>query len=296
MLDNSVTIKEATVDKAIKLGLAKLNATREEVDVNIISEGKKGLFGFGKQDAIVELTLKKSVSLSELLEDVAPSNAEPTKPQPTPPVETPQPTPTVTKEEPVKEVVVTTEPKKEAPTQELAPEIKADSPVAPARQQVEVAEDSTPIRDEAELRHVADYLENVIREYGADAQISFTTKGRQITFEIETSKTGMIIGKHGKIIDALQTLAQVLVHRSKKRRATIMINVGDYRDRRAETLERIAKRTAREVLATKQSVVLEPLPSYERKQIHSYLSKVDHIQTHSEGEEPNRYLVVEYVN
>ena len=152
------------------------------------------------------------------------------------------------------------------------------------------------ITDTISLEAVANYLEDVIRAYGAESKVTVTAKSRQVIFNVETEKSGLIIGKHGKTIDALQTLAQVMVHNHNNRRTMVLINVGDYRDRRASVLERIAKRTATQVLRTKQSVILEPLPAYERKQIHAHLSKIDHISTHSEGNEPNRYLVVEYVN
>lgn len=264
MLDQSVTIKAETVEKAIRMGLLKLNITQEEANINVISEGKKGLFGFGKQDAIVEVSAKTQISLADLTEQLEQVQAA---------------------EEVDTEIV----------EEEATDEFDVEEDVL-LEDEEDVSTTEEAITDTISLEAVANYLEDVIRAYGAESKVTVTAKSRQVIFNVETEKSGLIIGKHGKTIDALQTLAQVMVHNHNNRRTMVLINVGDYRDRRASVLERIAERTATQVLRTKQSVILEPLPAYERKQIHAHLSKIDHISTHSEGNEPNRYLVVEYVN
>ena len=138
-----------------------------------------------------------------------------------------------------------------------------------------------------------EYLEGIAKTYGAEATVTVEARRDRMTFIFDTDKQGLLIGKHGKILNALQVLAQVSVHRFIKGRISVQVDVGDYRQRRSETLQQIAERTARKVLKTKQPVYLEPLPAYERKQIHAALSKNKRISTHSEGKEPHRYLVVE---
>jgi len=91
----------------------------------------------------------------------------------------------------------------------------------------------------------------------------------------------------------LQYLAQVYIHRIARNKLSVVINVGDYREKRQAILERLASRTAEKVRRTGRPVFLEPMPAFERKQIHSVLSKDTNVQTHSEGDEPYRYLVVE---
>lgn len=269
-MEFSTTVRAESVEKAIKIGLTKLNITADEASINVISEGKKGLFGFGKQDAIVEVSKNQKVSYQDLTHDVKEeikADQEPLKTSET--------------------IVEVIEPKVvEIPKIEKVEEV----------QEVLIKEIEEPKESELVSQHekVAKYLEDVIRDYGADAKITVTTGKNKVIFNIETEKSGLIIGKHGKIINALQILAQIMVHQYDKRRQSIILNIGDYRDRRANVLEQIAERTAKEVLRTKRSVVLDPLPSYERKQIHAYLSKVEHIETYSEGRDPNRYLVVEY--
>jgi len=270
MLDNSVTIKAPSVEQAVKIGLSKLKITEDQAVVTVINEGKKGLFGFGKQDAIVEISAKTKISLNDL--------AEETK-------EVEEAAVVAVESQTVAEPVV--------PIQEVSPLVEETVLVEETE---EVVESEDKSETSVSLEAVARYLEDVIKAFGAEAKVSVEASSREVHFNIETDKSGLIIGKHGKIIDALQSLAQVMVHRGHHRRVAVLLNVGDYRDRRAGILESIADRTARQVLKTKQAVILDPLPAFERKQIHSHLSQIEHVKTHSEGVEPNRYLVVEYEN
>ena len=259
-MTNTIKVTDTSVEKAIQKGLRQLGLTQKEVVVEVLSEGKKGLFGFGQKDAIVALT---PVVKEEVVEEVS--------------------TPAV--EKAVEEVVVSED---ESFEEDFEDDFEDE-------EDVEVSEnEETTVDRLEEAAHVTKaYLEGIANTYGAEATATVEVRRDRMTFVFDTDKQGLLIGKHGKILNALQVLAQVSVHRFVKGRISVQVDVGDYRQRRSETLQQIAERTARKVLKTKQPVYLEPLPAYERKQIHAALSKNKRISTHSEGKEPHRYLVVE---
>ena len=260
-MTNTIKVSDVSVEKAIQKGLRQLGLPQDQVFVEIISEGKKGLFGFGQKNAEVELTPVATMVSQEGTEE-----------------EVSQPVVETVEETTVETVEVPEEDFEEDDFEEEAGDVDYEETV----DQLEEA-----------ARVTKEYLEGIAKTYGAEATVTVEARRDRMTFIFDTDKQGLLIGKHGKILNALQVLAQVSVHRFIKGRISVQVDVGDYRQRRSETLQQIAERTARKVLKTKQPVYLEPLPAYERKQIHAALSKNKRISTHSEGKEPHRYLVVE---
>lgn len=260
-MTNTIKVSDVSVEKAIQKGLRQLGLPQDQVFVEIISEGKKGLFGFGQKNAEVELTpVATMVSQEETEEEVL-------------------------------EPVVETVEKTTVETVEVPEEDFEEDDFEEEAEEVDYEETVDQLEEAA--RVTKEYLEGIAKTYGAEATVTVEARRDRMTFVFDTDKQGLLIGKHGKILNALQVLAQVSVHRFIKGRISVQVDVGDYRHRRSETLQQIAERTARKVLKTKQPVYLEPLPAYERKQIHAALSKNKRISTHSEGKEPHRYLVVE---
>ena len=259
-MTNTIKVSDVSVEKAIQKGLRQLGLPQDQVFVEVISEGKKGLFGFGQKNAEVELTPVATMVSEEAVEEVV----EPVV------------------EEAIVETVETVEVPEEDFEDDDFEEEEGDADYEETVDQLEEA-----------ARVTKEYLEGIAKTYGAEATVTVEARRDRMTFVFDTDKQGLLIGKHGKILNALQVLAQVSVHRFVKGRISVQVDVGDYRQRRSETLQQIAERTARKVLKTKQPVYLEPLPAYERKQIHAALSKNKRISTHSEGKEPHRYLVVE---
>ena len=259
-MTNTIKVSDVSVEKAIQKGLRQLGLPQDQVFVEVISEGKKGLFGFGQKNAEVELTPVATMVSEEAVEEVV----EPVV------------------EEATVETVETVEVLEEYFEDDDFEEEEGDADYEETVDQLEEA-----------ARVTKEYLEGIAKTYGAEATVTVEARRDRMTFVFDTDKQGLLIGKHGKILNALQVLAQVSVHRFIKGRISVQVDVGDYRQRRSETLQQIAERTARKVLKTKQPVYLEPLPAYERKQIHAALSKNKRISTHSEGKEPHRYLVVE---
>lgn len=262
-MTNTIKVSDVSVEKAIQKGLRQLGLPQDQVFVEVISEGKKGLFGFGQKNAEVELTPVATMVSEEAVEEVVEPVVE-------------------TVEEATVETVETVEVPEEVFEDDDFEEKEGDADYEETVDQLEEA-----------ARVTKEYLEGIAKTYGAEATVTVEARRDRMTFVFDTDKQGLLIGKHGKILNALQVLAQVSVHRFIKGRISVQVDVGDYRARRSETLQQIAERTARKVLKTKQPVYLEPLPAYERKQIHAALSKNKRISTHSEGKEPHRYLVVE---
>lgn len=149
------------------------------------------------------------------------------------------------------------------------------------------------LSDDDAITELALYLTNITKELNAPAIVRVERQDEHITFHLDSDKAGMLIGKHGRVLNALQYLAQVFIHRTADHKLSVVVNVGDYRERREATLTRLANNTADKVKRTGQPVFLEPMPAFERKQIHAILTAHEHVQTHSEGDEPFRYLVVE---
>lgn len=147
--------------------------------------------------------------------------------------------------------------------------------------------------NEEALKQLAIYLVEITNQMDAPATVTMSHEDHLIVFQLDTEKQGLLIGKHGKMLNAIQYLAQVFIHRVAKNKLSIVVNVGNYREKRQAILQRLAERTAEKVERTGRPIFLEPMPAFERKQIHAALSKKDYVKTHSEGEEPYRYLVVE---
>ena len=244
-MTQTIRVNDASVEKAIQKGLRQLQLTQDDVEIEVIDEGKKGLFGFGQKDAVVSITVKEKTEQEEDVEEIEESFEE--------------------------------------------DEFDFEDDYEELAESVEVLDNH--IEEAAHITKA--YLEQIAEIYGAPSVVHVEVQKEKMNFVFETEKPGLLIGKYGKILNALQVLAQVSVHRFVKGRMSVQVDVGDYRLRRTEALQQIAERTARRVLKTKQPVYLEPLPAYERKQIHAYLSKNKRISTHSEGKEPHRYLVVE---
>ena len=244
-MTQTIRVNDSSVEKAIQKGLRQLQLTQDDVEIEVIDEGKKGLFGFGQKDAVVSITVKETIEQEEVVEEIEESFEE--------------------------------------------DKFDFEDDYEESKESVEVLDNH--IEEAAHITKA--YLEQIAEIYGAPSVVHVEVQKEKMNFVFETEKPGLLIGKYGKILNALQVLAQVSVHRFVKGRMSVQVDVGDYRLRRTEALQQIAEKTARRVLKTKQPVYLEPLPAYERKQIHAYLSKNKRISTHSEGKEPHRYLVVE---
>jgi len=168
------------------------------------------------------------------------------------------------------------------------------APVAKPAAPAQPAEPVKPVRDnDAAIVAVKEYLANVMSAMDLPGEVVASKQHGGVTFALHTEKEALLIGKHGKTINALQTLAQSLFYeRGRSRRWRIILNVGDYRERREHTLRNLAQRSAREVVASGKAVYLDPMPSFERKILHEELADSKYVETRSEGVDPRRFVVV----
>lgn len=143
---------------------------------------------------------------------------------------------------------------------------------------------------------VTEFLTQVVAKMGIEATVSRGVRNGEIYFKINGDSVNNLIGYHGETLEAIQYLTNTIVReRVRNYHKKVYIDVENYRRKRQDTVEQIAEKMAKKVIATKRSIKLEPMNSFERKAIHYVLSNIEHIGTHSEGVEPNRCLVIDYV-
>lgn len=269
---------EKTVDEAVAKGLNELGITEDDIKIEVTDSGSGGFLGFGKRDAEVKLTiinpeLKTYGSIEALIEK---KNAAAAKEQPA-----------VPKEEEVKE----------PEAQAVRRPAEAEQPAEPAKP--DLSEDDTedtqtvyesPINSAAE--ETALYISRIVHEMNIPNETDISIKDTEVTIEFHAEFAARIIGKRGQTLNALQELAQNYFNTIYKSYGTVFLDVEDYRAKRQETLESLAVNMSKKAMRTNEPVKMEPMPSYERKTMHHVLSRMKHIETYSEGREPNRYVVI----
>lgn len=143
-------------------------------------------------------------------------------------------------------------------------------------------------------RIAADYLQKIIKNMGIEVEIEIEkVNDREFHFQINGEELAIIIGKRGLTLNALQYLTNLVANQNSDYGIRIELDAEDYRMRRKESLEKLALRTADRVIKTKRSVKLEPMPSYERKVVHTALQDNHSVSTFSTGEDPHRSVVIE---
>ncbi|HEV7163473.1 MAG TPA: R3H domain-containing nucleic acid-binding protein [Solirubrobacteraceae bacterium] len=135
-------------------------------------------------------------------------------------------------------------------------------------------------------------LEEIVDGLGLDADVEVDEGDGVLTGRVEGEDVGLFIGRHGQTIDAVQHLAQRIIFPEGPSSTRVVIDANGYRERRTEALQADAQDAAEEALSTGRPVALDPLPPFERRIVHEFLRERGDVETHSEGNEPERYLVV----
>lgn len=136
------------------------------------------------------------------------------------------------------------------------------------------------------------FLRSVTEKMGVYPFIDIHEDGNELTFQLSGEKIAILIGKRGQTLNSLQYLTHLVANRNSDQFITIIVDAENYRQRRKETLENLAARLAEKAIRSRKPVNIEPMPNYERKIIHNALYKNRAVKTFSEGNEPNRYIVI----
>lgn len=141
-----------------------------------------------------------------------------------------------------------------------------------------------------------DFLGELFDKMKVDVKINIEEVEEKLKVNIESEKSGIIIGRHGETLDAIQFITSIVVNRNNPIYKKVIIDTEGYRDKREQTLENLANRLAKKAIDTQKSVSLEPMNPYERRIIHATLQKNDRIETYSVGEEPHRKVIIKSID
>ncbi|MBE5813820.1 MAG: protein jag [Clostridiales bacterium] len=288
--------KAKTTEEAISLGLEKLGVSFEDVKIEVVEEGSKGFLGLlGVKPAVVRLTVREDLEDTDVLKAVgltrdeetatvkekaekAKAKAKPEAPKAEKPAKTE-----------AKPAKTEKAPKAEAPKRaktEKAPKAEEPKKEAPAKAAAPATE------GEAEARAV-EFLSNVTKMMGVEVSITpRRDEEGNLRVDMMGDTLGILIGRRGETLDALQYLTSLFVNRGQENYIRVTLDTENYRAKREEALTRLANRMANRAVKTGRKVVMEPMNPYERRILHSALQGNDAVTTHSEGDEPNRHVVI----
>jgi spoIIIJ-associated protein len=135
-------------------------------------------------------------------------------------------------------------------------------------------------------------LERIVEELGLEASVTVEEDEEEIRADVDGEDVGLLIGRHGQTIDAVQLLAYQAAFRGRQERKRVTVDAAGYRRRQGESLRRRADLAAEDAIRHKEPVEMDPMGSNERRVVHEHLRDRPEIETYSEGDEPNRYVVV----
>ena len=300
-----------TIEEAISAGLETLGVSISDVTVDIIDEGSKGLFGlFGSRLAKVRLTVKEQeedllASLTEEKPAKKPAKKpaekkEKAEPKQEKPKAEKSEKPAEKKPAPEKKEKAPKQPKQEKPKAEKAEKPAAEKkplpPKAPAKPiekpVVTMLENDQVVADSAAGKAQA-FLKELTHLMGVEVDVAVGNDAEGNVFVKMTGDTlGILIGRRGETLDALQYLTSLKINRGQEGYTRVTLDTENYRAKREDTLIRLANRMANRAVKTGRKVSLEPMNPYERRIIHSALQQNEAVDTHSEGDEPNRHVVI----
>ncbi|MCZ0938609.1 MAG: Jag N-terminal domain-containing protein [Caldilineaceae bacterium] len=276
----SYEYRAKTVEAAVNEGLRQLGVSRDDIEIEVIDEGSRGILGIGASDAHVRLTRRiedlplaaqaeEASTVSELTASVA---------ETVPEYETPGELESTTADDP-------------GPVEDdVAPISAADSDSA-----ANVEEDE----GDAELEDLAfDLLNQMLVHLGIEAEIEVSWQDnpedsdRALCLNVVGEESGVLIGRNGETLASMQYLIRLMVNQEIHRWKNIVVDIDGYKQRRAEQLSQLAHRLAEQVVASGRPASLEPMPASERRLVHIALRDHEHVYTSSTGEDTRRKVQI----
>ena len=271
-----ITVSAKNLDDAITEALIQLGVTSDQLDYEVIEKGSAGFLGIGMKQAVIKARKKVVVEEKKEIEEVEIPKEEPVKEYP--------------KKEPKKKNISKDRKEKKEKKEKHDEPVKESS--AAEKKEVELAK-IEPQTIEAGEKFISDVLNAMDMK---DVKVTSTVDEEgALSIDMEGSNMGILIGKRGQTLDSLQYLTNRVANKMQDGYVRVKLDTEDYRRRRKETLENLAKNIASKVKRTRRTVSLEPMNPYERRIIHSALQSDPAVSTHSEGEEPYRRVVVTLV-
>ena len=278
-----IDVTGKTEAEAIENALRELGLERDDVSVEILERAKSGFFGIGSSPAKVRVTYD--------VPEETPAEKVPAEPA----------TPAAPRQEKEKQPEKKPQEKR---SQEKQPRERGERQERKSERQPEKQRPTPPTAAPAQLgEEVDDEKAQQIRTFltgllehmdsAAAIKIYLPEKDRYKVY-LEGEKMGQLIGRRGETLDAIQQLTNYVVNRDRDKRVRIHVDAENYREKREQSLEHLARKVAAKVVKYRKNVTLEPMNAYERHVIHTALQDVEHVTTYSTGTEPNRRVVVAY--
>ena len=267
-----IDVTGKTEEEAINRALEQLKLDRDDVSVEILERAKAGFLGLGSCPA------KVRVSYGEDEEPAAPAQPKAEK---------------VREDKPKAEKPRAEKKPAEKPQRREEPVKKELAPKTEEAQTVKVPEDLGEEVDDERAQEIRKFLSGLLQqmEVQAEVKVYLPEKGRYKVF-LEGQGLGAIIGRRGETLDAIQQLTSYAVNRSGSGRVRVQLDAENYREKREQSLQHLARKVAAKVTKYCRSVTLEPMNAYERHVIHTALQDVPNVTTYSTGTEPNRRVIV----
>jgi len=305
-MEDYIQFSAKTKSEAITKACIELGVSSDQLEIQVISEGSNGFFGIGSKPAVIKVRKIEPVSEEEEMKEIVETvKLDSFKEEA--PVQEEKKTEAI---KPVKKEIkepkaVSEKPRQPKPVKErVAKEKQPREFREPKEKQVreKTAKPAKPVEiltDPEEIKEVENRAKVFLRDVFASMNLGeveitseYNTTDGSLEVDFEGEDMGILIGKRGQTLDSLQYLTSLVVNKGKSNYIRVKLDTEDYRKRRKETLENLARGIAYKVRKTRKPVILEPMNPYERRIIHSALQGNKFVETVSEGEEPYRHVVV----